>query len=426
MAKVYLDHHMLRDNFRYIEERKVDDDQSSVDRDSGQILLRDIGRDVWFRRLRKPDFQRETNKWTPKACSDLLESLFRGDVIPGIIVWQPSDSVYIYVIDGAHRLSVIRAWMKDDWGDREIANHHSDQRDEILASAHEVKQLVREKVGSFDEFVRADETLLALTDQNKTWRSEMVDREYHQARFYGRLQRNATLYTQWIIGTYEQAESSFLRINQGGERLSRFEQIIIEHRNGPYARVVSSIVSSGKPVHFWPTANLDDDLTPVVLSLHNSAVAAHKVLFDPPHKGPPVDLNQPLVVSRPGERIEDCLNLIALIVDNALLDDESAQDDLLKKNASSDAREVIMMGKRVFQLLLDRLSQLVGENVSSASLCIIPLIYFYNHQGVYSKNLLYGFLYWMFSGEDSEVLQKKIALIGFRGGAGFVTRPSRQ
>ncbi|EGA3294448.1 hypothetical protein H5L73_004733, partial [Salmonella enterica] len=55
--------------------------------------------------LRKPDFQRETNHWSPNQVVSMLESYVNGDLIPAVILWKSS---YIFVIDGGHRLSVLK------------------------------------------------------------------------------------------------------------------------------------------------------------------------------------------------------------------------------------------------------------------------------------------------------------------------------
>ena len=49
-----------------------------------------------------------------------------GDVIPSIILWRSTN--FIFVIDGAHRLSALCAWMQDDYGDgTESKNFYSDE-----------------------------------------------------------------------------------------------------------------------------------------------------------------------------------------------------------------------------------------------------------------------------------------------------------
>src|SRR5687768_7987556 len=63
--------------------------------------------------LRKPDFQRETSNWDPEKVSDLIQSFLEGDLIPSVILWR-SPAGNIFVIDGAHRLSALIAWVHDD------------------------------------------------------------------------------------------------------------------------------------------------------------------------------------------------------------------------------------------------------------------------------------------------------------------------
>ncbi|MBS0528569.1 MAG: DUF262 domain-containing protein, partial [Proteobacteria bacterium] len=59
--------------------------------------------------LRKPDFQRETNHWTPDQICTFVASFLDNEVIPSLILWKSEN--FIFVIDGGHRLSALRAWM---------------------------------------------------------------------------------------------------------------------------------------------------------------------------------------------------------------------------------------------------------------------------------------------------------------------------
>ena len=77
----------------------------------------------WFYpNLRKPEYQRETNEWTPEKVLGLIESFVNGDLIPAIILWT-SKGNYTFVIDGAHRLGALIAWVNDDYGDWEISRN---------------------------------------------------------------------------------------------------------------------------------------------------------------------------------------------------------------------------------------------------------------------------------------------------------------
>lgn len=66
--------------------------------------------------LRKPDFQRETSNWSPKKVHEFIKSFLDRDLIPAVILWNAGD--YNFVIDGAHRLSALLAYINDDYGDK--------------------------------------------------------------------------------------------------------------------------------------------------------------------------------------------------------------------------------------------------------------------------------------------------------------------
>ena len=76
---------------------------------------------VTFHSLRKPDFQRETSSWTPEKVTELIRAFLDGDLIPSIILWRSPGTGNIFVIDGAHRLGALIAWVHDDYGDGNIS-----------------------------------------------------------------------------------------------------------------------------------------------------------------------------------------------------------------------------------------------------------------------------------------------------------------
>jgi hypothetical protein len=45
--------------------------------------------------LRKPDFQRETNNWTPHKVADLVRAFVDGDLIPAVILWRAGKFVFV-------------------------------------------------------------------------------------------------------------------------------------------------------------------------------------------------------------------------------------------------------------------------------------------------------------------------------------------
>jgi len=73
------------------------------------IRLSDLGPGPIYDMLRKPDFQRETNSWNPKQVAKLIETFANDDIIPAVILWQNGNQIFI--VDGAHRLSALAAWV---------------------------------------------------------------------------------------------------------------------------------------------------------------------------------------------------------------------------------------------------------------------------------------------------------------------------
>src|SRR3954468_9563853 len=98
---------------------QLNDDENSYETING-ISIQDLSNSgLTGKILRKPDFQRETNHWTPEQVVSLLDCFVNGDLIPSVILWQSPTN--IFVIDGGHRLSVLRAWIEDDYGDGPVS-----------------------------------------------------------------------------------------------------------------------------------------------------------------------------------------------------------------------------------------------------------------------------------------------------------------
>src|ERR1035437_5370358 len=73
---------------------------------------------VYYLILRKPDFQRETANWSPNQICTFVKSLLDGKPIPSVIRWRSPLTGNVFVIDGAHRLSALIAWVQNDYGDK--------------------------------------------------------------------------------------------------------------------------------------------------------------------------------------------------------------------------------------------------------------------------------------------------------------------
>lgn len=152
----------------------------------------------FFSALRKPIFQRETNEWDPNKICAMIESFADGELIPAIILWR-NQSGYIFVIDGAHRLSSLGAWINDDYGDGIVLlsyyeNYISEEQRRI---AERTRKLINEKIGSFREIMSISRNINITNDERKK----------RIAKNLGAL----ALQLQWVEGNANKAEDSFLK-----------------------------------------------------------------------------------------------------------------------------------------------------------------------------------------------------------------------
>ena len=97
----------------------------------------------FFPALRKPIFQRETNEWEPTKICAMIESFVNGKLVPAIILWR-NQGGFIFVIDGAHRLSSLGAWINDDYGDGTISQTY--YADYVSAEQKSIARRTRELV----------------------------------------------------------------------------------------------------------------------------------------------------------------------------------------------------------------------------------------------------------------------------------------
>ena len=95
--KVVLDALIPREDFDI-----KDESGFAVNRNILTISVTDLDYNSFlYSAIKKPDFQRETNEWTPERIHQLVLSFIEGELIPSIILWK-SVSNHIFVIDGSH------------------------------------------------------------------------------------------------------------------------------------------------------------------------------------------------------------------------------------------------------------------------------------------------------------------------------------
>lgn len=222
-------------------------------------------REQWVHVLRKPDFQRTTDDWDPDQISEFIKSFAEGDVIPGLIFWASPKTGNILVIDGAHRISAMLAWIFDDYGDMERSSRflgYQPNTDQTLA-AEATRRAVQDKIGAYQDIANAP------SRPNSSARLKRLASSMTAMRFK----------IQWVRGDARKAEDSFYRINLRSVALNKTEIKLIRERDKPSAIATRAIVQNGEGHQYWQSFPQSYREQTVVL-----AKEIHRLLFSPPLK----------------------------------------------------------------------------------------------------------------------------------------------
>ncbi|HCN33912.1 MAG TPA: hypothetical protein DIS99_04315, partial [Acinetobacter johnsonii] len=269
MSKVNLDALIPREDFEIEEVTQAGTKKNT-------ISIEDLKSDsFFFLNLRKPDFQRETNEWDGRKICQLLESFLDGELIPALILWRSSGG-YVFVIDGAHRLSSLAAWINDDYGNGKISKLFFDGViSEEQQNLHEkTKKIIDEAVGSYEDFK------LALSRPDKV-REDVVKRSKNLA--------SLAIQLQWVEGNAEKAENSFFKINQQAAPIDKTELKLIESRKNANSIAARAIIRSGTGHKYWSKfeSNIQSEITEL-------AKDVHKLFFLPKLETPVRTLDIPI------------------------------------------------------------------------------------------------------------------------------------
>jgi prophage maintenance system killer protein len=172
------------------------------------ITLSDLEyRQAFYKQLRKPIFQRDTNYWDVTKLSLLIDTFKKRGLIPAVILWSTQGNGTL-IVDGAHRLSALISWVNDDYGKEVDLEKH------LL-----IKEYIDGEVGAYTDLVESENMeLLGILSTN-------------------------SLQIQWVQGDYEIVKTSFIRINEQGAELTKTEQELIINDTAPVSMVTRAILS---------------------------------------------------------------------------------------------------------------------------------------------------------------------------------------
>jgi hypothetical protein len=327
-------------------------------------------REQWVHILRKPDFQRTTDDWDADHIMQFIKSFAEGDVIPGVIFWASPRTGNILVIDGAHRISAMLAWIFDDYGDmaksREFIGfqENSDQID----AADAARAAVKAHVGTFKEVSDA------AADPNAKKRLKLLAASMTAMRFR----------IQWMRADARKAEESFYRINLRSVALNKTEIKLIRHRDKPEPIATRAIVQNASGHPFWkrfPAKQAQETIS--------IAKEIHKLLFSPPLANEIKTAHLPIAgKSYAGTAMDIALEIV-----------EFAKKQSPKQPIRGTAKKTVVLLENVREILL----KINGKD--SGCLGLHPAVYFYSFAtGKHQPAALMAVLKWI-SGFDKNRLK---------------------
>ncbi|KAJ74309.1 hypothetical protein M222_1558 [Enterococcus faecalis AZ19] len=203
IPRIELDDEAESSGFHQTTDRKAN--FSLTDLENGQFF---------YDQLKKPYFQRDTNEWTVERVEKLLNTFLEDGLIPAIILWETNDGD-ILIIDGAHRISSLIAWVNNDFGRVNVSSTNTH---------HEISDYFNSKIGNYEEIKRSKEEKYKNVKQIIAKKSVPI---------------------QWVTGDYEKVKESFIRINEQGVTLSNDEKELIQKDKLPTSKLARAILSHG-------------------------------------------------------------------------------------------------------------------------------------------------------------------------------------
>ena len=319
--------------------------------------------ELFLESLRKPQFQRSTLEWSPDKVYNLVKSFTNGDLIPAIILWRGDGNNF--VIDGAHRLSALIAWVNDDYGIGNISTSFFLSQFERgqMEKAKQVKKFIEDDMGTYQEILFAGQHQ-DTADKKKVAIAQTI--------------AAMSIDLQWVPGNASQAEDSFFRINEAAAPLDKTEKRLLKARNKPMAIAARSIIRSGGGHKYWGKFS-----APNQQKIEDIAHELNEWLFKPELITPLKTLDVSLAGKGYSEITQQLiLNVVNFsnnikIVDASLVKNTEDFPEQKIPDESSDGVETITYLINTRKML----ANITGKLASSLGLH--PAIYFYSHQARY-------------------------------------------
>ena len=334
--------------------------------DTPVIRITDLEPGITYDMLRKPDFQRETANWTPHQIARLVQTFCDSDIIPAVILWQNGSQ--LFVVDGAHRLSALIAWIRNDYGAGSLSQSffHGEIPERQRELHEQTAALIEASVGSWQTY-KGSNPIINLKDVRIQW-----IKDYDA----------------------EQTAEAFIRINQGGTVIEPLEERILRAKRSALSVATRVVAHGGKGHEYWSHFERDrsKQQTPKIGS------EIYKLLFEPTLKSPIKTPDVPLGGIGYG------LGVLRLSFDYIAISNELAVPDSSRSNVDPKLPEDTKGSVTVKYLReTKRVSQLLLSN-RPASLGLHPALYVYTAGGSFQAAALLNVAAWVLDMEKRQRL----------------------
>jgi hypothetical protein len=341
----------------------------SIVADTSAIRVSDLEPGVVYDMLRKPDFQRETSSWSPKQVARLIETFSMADIIPSVILWQNGNKIFI--VDGAHRLSALVAWIRDDYGNGKLSSDFFGGKipDQQKLLDEETRTLVNNTVGPWKDYKKGGSML------------NMKD-----------------VQIQWLKSPKaEQAAAAFIRINEGGTVIDPLEARILRAKRSALS-IATRIISRGGTGHeYW------NHFTDTAARERAPKLGAeiYKLMFSPTLEMPIKTMDVPMAGFGYGVGVlRLAFDLVGLANDLDVPDSSRSKgkdNDLADDLTGTDTVAYLLKVKRALQLVLSN---------EKLSLGLHPALYFYSGGGAFQPAALHNAVAWLMTLEKRSKIKK--------------------
>lgn len=189
--------------------------------------------------FRKPDFQRETASWEPEQIIEFVEAFINEDFVPSIILWRSKTNMN-FVIDGAHRLSSLMAWVNDDYGAGTLSEKFWGGKDLIPPDVKRIAKITKDKIE--DKIGPYQKIKTALSDVDSLARYQDI----------ASVLPHCHIRVEWLPQSDAgKAERSFFKINEQGVELTETEKTLLHSRKCPNSVAARAVAQRGSGHPHW-------------------------------------------------------------------------------------------------------------------------------------------------------------------------------